>query len=87
MRNITFTEQAFEEYLSWQAQDRKTLKRINLLLKELCRTPFEGTGKPEPLRQSYSGLWSRRIDAAHRLVYRVTGDSVEVYQCRGHYED
>lgn len=87
MRNIKFTEQAFEEYLCWQTQDRKTLKRINLLLKELCRTPFEGTGKPEPLRQNYSGLWSRRINAVHRLVYRVTDDSVEIYQCRGHYED
>lgn len=63
------------------------LKRVNLLLKELCRTPFEGTGKPQPLRQNYSGLWSRRIDVVHRLVYRVIDDSVEIYQCRGHYED
>ena len=87
MGNITFTERAFEEYLYWQTQDRKTLKRINLLLKEICRTPFEGAGKPEPLRGNYSGLWSRRIDEVNRLVYQVTDGQVAVFQCRGHYED
>lgn len=87
MGNITFTEQAFQEYLSWQTQDRKTLKRINLLLKELCRAPFEGTGKPEPLRYDHTGLWSRRIDAVNRLVYSVSDEHIIVYQCKGHYDD
>lgn len=86
MSNISFSEQAFAEYLSWQTQDRKTLKRINMLLKEICRTPFEGIGKPEPLRQNYSGLWSRRIDETNRLVYRVTDGLIEIYQCKGHYD-
>lgn len=87
MGNIAFTEQAFAEYLYWQTQNRKTLKRINLLLKEICRTPFEGTGKPEPLRGSYSGFWSRRIDEINRLVYQVVDGQIEVYQCKGHYND
>lgn len=86
MGNITFTEQAFQEYLFWQTQDRKTLKRINLLLKELCRTPFEGTGKPEPLRYDRTGLWSRRIDEVNRLVYSASGERITIYQCRGHYD-
>jgi len=87
MNNITFTQRAFDEYLYWQAQDRKTLKRINALLKDILRTPFEGIGKPEPLRESMSGLWSRRIDDTNRLVYRINGDVIEVYQCKGHYEN
>ena len=87
MNNITFTQQAFEDYLYWQAQDRKTLKRINALLKDVLRSPFEGIGKPEPLRESMSGWWSRRIDDTNRLVYRLVGDVIEVYQCKGHYED
>ena len=85
--NITFTEQAFEEYLSWQRQDRKTLKRINALLKDICRSPFEGIGKPEPLKENLSGYWSWRIDDTNRLVYRMVDGQVEVYQCKGHYDD
>lgn len=85
--NITFTEQAFEEYLLWQGQDRKTLKRINALLKDICRSPFEGIGKPEPLKENLSGYWSRRIDDTNRLVYRMVDGQVEVYQCKGHYDD
>lgn len=85
--DITFTEQAFEEYLAWQGQDRKTLKRINALLKDICRSPFAGIGKPEALRQDLSGLWSRRIDETNRLVYRIAEGRVEVLQCRGHYGD
>ncbi len=85
--DITFTEQAFEEYLAWQGQDRKTLKRINALLKDICRSPFTGIGKPEALRQDLSGLWSRRIDETNRLVYRIAEGRVEVFQCRGHYGD
>ena len=87
MSKIIFTERAFEEYLSWQAQDKKTLKRINALLKDISRTPFEGIEKPECLRQNLSGYWSRRIDEANRLVYRVQGDAIEVYQRKSHYED
>ncbi len=87
MSKIVFSEQAFEEYLYWQVQDRKVLKRINLLLKDISRDPFSGLGKPEGLKENLSGLWSRRIDDRHRLVYRVVDDKIEVYQCRGHYEN
>ena len=87
MSKLTFTEKAFEEYLYWHTQDKKTLKRINALLKEIMREPFSGTGKPEPLKYDYSGLWSRRIDDTNRLVYRVTDEQIEIYQCKGHYND
>lgn len=86
MSKIVFTERAFEEYLYWQGQDKKTLRRINALLKEISRTPFEGTGKPEGLKGDLSGYWSRRIDEVNRLVYKVESDRVEVYQCKNHYE-
>lgn len=87
MNKLTFTEKAFEEYLYWQKQDKKTLKRINDLLKEITRTPFDGTGKPEPLKGNFSGLWSRRIDGVNRLVYSVNDEQIEIYQCKGHYDD
>lgn len=87
MSKITFSEQAFEEYLYWQAQDKRTLKRINSLLKDIARSPFEGIGKPEGLKNALSGYWSRRIDDTNRLVYRVEKEIIEVYQCKGHYED
>ena len=87
MIKITFTEKAFEEYLYWQTQDKKTLKRINALLKEIAREPFGGIGKPEPLKANLSGLWSRRIDDVNRLVYRISDEQIEVYQCKGHYSD
>lgn len=87
MSKITFSEQAFEEYLYWQAQDKRTLKRINNLLKDIARSPFEGIGKPEGLKNALSGYWSRRIDDTNRLVYRVEKEIIEVYQCKGHYED
>jgi toxin YoeB len=87
MSKITFTERAFAEYLYWQNQDKKTLKRINALLKEISRSPFEGTGKPEKLRGDLSGCWSRRIDEMNRLVYRVNNEQIEVYQCKGHYDE
>ena len=87
MSKIVFSEQAFEDYLYWQVQDRKVLKRINLLLKDISRDPFSGLGKPEGLKENLSGLWSRRIDDRHRLVYRVVDDKIEVYQCKGHYEN
>ena len=87
MSKLTFTEKAFEEYLYRHTQDKKTLKRINALLKEIMREPFSGTGKPKPLKYDLSGLWSRRIDDANRLVYRVTDEQIEIYRCKGHYND
>lgn len=87
MSNIIFTENAFEEYIQWQNQDKKTLKRINALLKDISRAPFEGIGKPEGLKGNLSGFWSRRIDDVNRLVYRVTESGIEVIQCKGHYND
>ncbi len=87
MSKITFTERAFEEYLYWQAQDKKTLKRINTLLKDINRDPFKGIGKPEGLKGNLNGYWSRRIDDTNRLVYRINDEQIEVYQCKGHYEN
>ena len=87
MTKLTFTENAFEEYLYWQREDKGVLKRINALLKDISRSPFDGIGKPEPLKHDKSGLWSRRITEEHRLVYRVTDGQIEIYQCRGHYDD
>ena len=87
MGNILFVDDAWTQYLYWQMQDRKTLRKINTLLMEIQRTPFEGTGKPEPLKGDLSGLWSRRINEKDRLVYSALDDSVVVYQCLGHYSD
>ncbi len=87
MNKLTFTENAFDEYLYWQTQDKKTLKKINALLKDIARNPFEGIGKPEPLKDNLTGLWSRRIDQTNRLVYMVTDEQIEIYQCKGHYDD
>lgn len=87
MIKITFTQRAFDEYLYWQTQDRKTLKRINALLKEIGRDRFGGIGKSEALKGDLSGYFSRRIDDVNRIVYRVEGETVEVYQCKGHYGD
>ena len=87
LNRIIFSEDAWDEYLYWQAQDKKTLKKINELLKEIQRTPFEGRGEPERLRGDLSGKWSRRINHKDRLVYEVTDDMVIVVQCKGHYDD
>ena len=87
MSKISFAEDAWNEYLYWQMQDKKTLRKINALLRDIQRSPFDGAGKPEPLKDSKSGMWSRRINAADRLVYSVHGDSIVVFQCRGHYDD
>lgn len=87
MSKITFSEDAWEEYLYWQFQDKKVLKKINTLLKEIQRTPFSGTGEPEGLRGNLSGKWSRRINQKDRLVYEVLDDMIIVTQCKGHYED
>jgi toxin YoeB len=82
-----FMPQAWEDYLYWQMQDKKTLRRINQLLQDVQRDGFAGVGKPEPLRGGLSGYWSRRIDDANRLVYKITADAVIVVSCRSHYED
>ena len=87
MSKFLFTEDAWEDYLYWQTQDKKILKRINQLLQDIERNGYNGIGKPEPLRGDLSGFWNRRIDDEHRIVYRVTEDRVEIIQCRGHYDD
>lgn len=80
-------EEAWEDYLYWQVQDKKTLKRINLLIRDIERNGYEGIGKPEPLKGDLSGWWSRRIDEANMLVYRLVADTMEIAQCRSHYGD
>jgi toxin YoeB len=82
---LVFHERAWEDYLHWQQADPKLLQRINALIREASRTPFTGTGKPEPLRGPLSGWWSRRITKEHRLVYRPTQDGLLIAQCRHHY--
>lgn len=79
-------EDAWAQYLRWQETDGKIVRRINSLLKECARTPFAGTGKPEPLKGNYRGYWSRRITQEHRLVYKVAGDEVRIAMCAGHYD-
>ena len=83
---ITFTEISWEDYTYWQNTDKKILKRINMLLKETLRHPFEGVGKPEALKGNLSGYWSRRIDREHRLVYGVEDNEIIIIQCRYHYD-
>jgi len=83
---IIWYEEAWDDYIYWQTQDRKTLKRINMLLQDIGRNGNQGIGKPEPLRYEVQGYWSRRIDGVNRLVYKVTGDTVEIVQCRTHYQ-
>jgi toxin YoeB len=82
---IVFLTNAWDDYIYWQKNDKKTLNKVNLLIKECCRTPFVGTGKPEKLKNDLSGWWSRRITQEHRLVYRVDGDNLIIAQCRKHY--
>lgn len=82
---ITFSKNSWEDYLSWQKEDKKILKRINQLIKDIQRTPFQGIGNPEPLKYDLSGFWSRRIDQEHRLVYRVYDQKILIYSCKYHY--
>jgi toxin YoeB len=82
---LAFSETAWKDYLYWQAQDKKILKRINQLLRDIERNGYSGIGKPEPLRGNLSGFYSRRIDDSNRLVYRLAEDTAEIIQCRGHY--
>jgi toxin YoeB len=84
-RKLAWTDEAWEGYLYWQSQDKKTLKRINKLLADAKRQPFEGLGKPESLRENLSGFWSRRIDDTNRLVYAVDDNHVTIISCRYHY--
>jgi toxin YoeB len=81
-----FVEESWEDYLYWQQTDKKKLKKINELIKDIARHPFEGIGKPEPLKYKYAGFWSRRIDSEHRLIYRVVEDEIQIAKCRHHYD-
>ena len=82
---LVFSENAWDDYLYWQRTDRKLLEKINTLIKEVQRTPFEGIGKPEPLKHGFPGYWSRRINGEHRMVYKIDGDSLNIAQLRYHY--
>ena len=86
MMSITFSMNAWEDYTSWQADDNKMISKINSLIKDIKAHPFEGTGKPEPLKYDLAGLWSRRIDREQRLVYQSDGDALFIYCCRYHYD-
>ncbi|MBP6123945.1 MULTISPECIES: Txe/YoeB family addiction module toxin [Providencia] len=84
-RFLAWTDQAWEDYLYWQTQDKKTLKRINKLIDDTKRTPFYGIGKPEPLKENLAGFWSRRIDETNRLIYSVDDTNLTIVACRYHY--
>lgn len=83
---FVFTDLSCEDYLYWQKNDKQKIKRINELLRDIARNPYEGIGKPEPLKFNYAGFWSRRIDEEHRLIYRVVNDEVQIVKCRYHYD-
>lgn len=83
---IIFSKHSWEEYLGWQRENKRILKRINQLIKDIQRSPFEGIGNPEALKYDLTGFWSRRIDREHRLVYRIFQDEVIIYSCRYHYD-
>lgn len=82
---LLFTSGSWDDYLYWQKNDKKILKRINILIKEIIRNPFEGIGKPEPLKHQLQGCWSRRIDQEHRSVYEITESTIKIISCRFHY--
>lgn len=84
-RLLSWTDEAWNSYVYWQTQDKKTLKRINKLISDVKRSPFDGIGKPEPLKENLSGFWSRRIDDNNRLVYAVDDTSITIISCRYHY--
>ena len=85
--NKVWADEAWEDYISWQSEDKKTLKRINLLIKDIDRNGYKGIGKPEPLRGNLSGFWSRHIDDKNRLVYRIKEGKLEIASCKSHYGD
>ena len=82
---LVWTEDAWEDYCRWQKEDKKTIKRINSLIKDIQRNPIDGIGKPEQLKENLSGLWSRRIDDVNRIVYRITDDAIEILAVKNHY--
>jgi toxin YoeB len=84
-RKLAWTDEAWSDYVYWQSQDKKTLKRINRLINDTKRDPFQGIGKPEPLRENLAGFWSRRIDETNRLIYAVSDDYLTIISCRYHY--
>jgi toxin YoeB len=84
---LLWEDRAWDDYLYWQAQDKKTLKKINNLIKDIQRDAFEGIGKPEPLKDNLSGMWSRRIDGANRIVFYKKEDIIYIVSCRGHYSE
>jgi len=86
MMRITFSKNSWEEYTSWQVEDKQMLRKINELIKDIQRHPFEGIGKPEPLKYDLAGFWSRRIDREHRLVYKFINNEILIYSCRYHYD-
>ena len=86
--NISFTIRGLNDYIHWQSEDKRTLKKINQLIKDIARNGYTGIGKPEQLKGSLSGYWSREIDEKNRIIYRIKGnDDVEIIQCKGHYGD
>ena len=85
MKNIYFTKAAWADYQYWVNTDQKKLKKINSMIEEITRTPFEGTGQPERLKHQLSGFWSRRIDKENRLVYKIENENIEIISCKGHY--
>ena len=86
-KELSFKDSGWEDYLYWQTKDKKTLKKINALLKDIDRSPFSGEGKPEPLKHNMQGYWSRRIDGTNRIVYKVTDTQIIIIGCKGHYDD
>ena len=84
---LLWEDRAWSDYLYWQTQDKKTLKRINALIKDILRSPYQGIGKPEPLRGNLSGWWSRRIDETNRIVYYEQGEVIYIISCLGYYDD
>ena len=86
MNKITFSKNAWEDYLSWQKEDKKVVGKISELIRDIQRTPYQGIGKPEPLKYDLAGFWSRRIDMEHRLVYQFRDDQILIYSCRYHYD-
>ena len=83
---ITFSKNSWEDYISWQKEDKRILTKINQLIKEIQRTPFEGRGNPEPLKYDLAGMWSRRLEREHRLVYQVFNNEILIYSCKYHYD-
>jgi len=83
--DVRFSDRALAEYRYWEKNDSRKVRRIDELIRDICRQPFRGIGKPEPLRYEYAGFWSRRIDQEHRLVYKIAGDTLYIAKCRFHY--